>query len=65
MSHLFYLAKQGRLVSKGHGVMDDATSLHLNLAIVSSIATYGPRMVFKGACARKDAEHGSNTVLSV
>ncbi|MBT4584664.1 MAG: hypothetical protein HOC93_06240 [Phycisphaerae bacterium] len=57
MNNLFYKAKQGRLAREGFGVMDDASSLHLESAIRPEVAILGPRMVLKGKCARKDAEH--------
>ncbi|HJN71272.1 MAG TPA: hypothetical protein QF528_01640 [Phycisphaerales bacterium] len=57
MNNLFYKAKQGRLAREGFGVMDDASSLHLESAIRLEVAILGPRMVLKGKCARKDAEH--------
>ena len=57
MNNLFYMAKQGRLVCKGYGVMDDAFSLHLESAIRPLIVTSGPRTVRIGECARKEAKH--------
>jgi hypothetical protein len=56
MNNLFFMAKQGRLASKGFDVMDDVSSLLLTSAIRSMIAISGPRMVL-GECARKEAKH--------